>query len=117
MIDGRSQNVLLHGGHVIDPANGIDGPADLLISDGKITAVGVNLDPPSGTKRVDLPGKFITPGLIDIHVHAFETHSRSKLSLNPIVHTFRSGVTTIVDAGTAGWRDFPIFKEEIKLPT
>ena len=113
MIDGRSQDVLLFGGHVIDTANSLDGPADLLISDGKIAAVGPELDPPPGAKRVDVSGKFVTPGLIDIHVHAFETHSRSKLSLNPTVHTFRSGVTTIVDAGTAGWRDFPIFKLEI----
>src|SRR5215211_3339080 len=113
MIDGRSQDVLLHGGHVIDPANSLDGPADLLISDGKIAAVGPELDPPSGAKRVDASGKFVTPGLIDIHVHCFETHSRSDLSLNPIVHTFSSGVTTVVDAGTAGWRDFPIFKLEI----
>ena len=59
------------------------------------------------------PASTSRPGIIDMHVHAFETHSRSKLSLNPIVNTFNSGVTTIVDAGTAGWRDFPIFKLEI----
>jgi dihydroorotase len=113
MIDGRSQDVLLHGGHVIDPANTIDGPADVLISDGKVAAVGPGITPPAGAKRVDVTGKYVTPGIIDLHVHAFETHSRSKLSLNPIVNTFNSGVTTIVDAGTAGWRDFPIFKLDI----
>ncbi len=113
MLDGRQHDILLHGGHVIDPANGIDGPSDVLISDGKIAQVGPNLDVTPATKRVDVTGKYVTPGLIDIHVHCFETHHRSKLSLNPIVHTFRSGVTTIVDTGTAGSRDFPDFKLDI----
>ena len=113
MIDGRKDDVLLHGGHVIDPANGIDGPADLLISDGKIAEVGAGISAPANAKVIDVSGKYVTPGIIDMHAHCFETHSRSKLSLNPIVHTFRSGVTTVVDAGTAGWRDFPIFKLEI----
>jgi dihydroorotase len=105
--------LLLKGGHAIDPQNGIDGPADVAIAGGRIAAVGPDL-PPAGTGRVlDVSGRYVTPGLIDMHVHAFETHRRSKLSLNPHVHTFSSGVTTVVDAGTAGWRDFPAFKEEV----
>ena len=113
MIDGRKDDVLLRGGHVIDPGNGIDGLADLLISEGKIAEVGPGIDPPAAAKVVELSGRYVTPGIIDMHAHCFETHSRSKLSLNPIVNTFSSGVTTVVDAGTAGWRDFPIFKLEI----
>jgi dihydroorotase len=113
MIDGRTNDVLLQGGHVIDPANGIDGPADVLISDGKIAEVGPAISAPAKADVVDVAGRYVTPGIIDMHAHCFETHSRSDLSLNPIVHTFSSGVTTVVDAGTAGWRDFPIFKLDI----
>jgi dihydroorotase len=113
VLDGRTQDVLLQGGHVIDPANGIDGDADVLISDGKIAEVGADINPPGKATIIDVSGKIVTPGIIDMHAHCFETHSRSKLSLNPIVNTFSSGVTTVVDAGTAGWRDFPIFKLEI----
>jgi dihydroorotase len=113
MIDGRKDDVLLQGGHVIDSANGIDGPADVLISDGKIAEVGAGINAPANAKVVDVAGRYVTPGIIDMHAHSFETHRRSKYSLNPIVNTFSSGVTTVVDAGTAGWRDFPIFKLEI----
>src|SRR5829696_1043297 len=113
MIDGRTNDVLLQGGHVIDPANGVDGPADVLISNGKIAEVGPGISAPAKADIVDVSGRYVTPGIIDMHAHCFETHSRSDLSLNPIVHTFSSGVTTVVDAGTAGWRDFPIFKLDI----
>jgi dihydroorotase len=106
-------DLLLTGGHVIDPASGTDGPAEVAISGGKIVAVGPNLQVRSAVKTIDLAGRYVTPGIIDMHVHAFDGHERSKLSLNPHVNTFSAGVTTVVDAGTAGWRDFPIFKEEI----
>lgn len=112
-MDGRTGDVWIRGGHVIDPANGIDGLADVLISEGKIVEVGLDISPPSGAAVADVTGKIVTPGLIDMHVHCFETHMRSKLSLNPIVQTFNCGVTTIVDAGTAGSRDFPDFKLSI----
>src|SRR5215216_2732760 len=113
MIDGRKNDVLLTAGHLIDPGNGIDGPADVLISDGKIATVGLGISAPANAQVVDVSGRYVTPGIIDMHAHCFEIHARSKLSLNPIVNTFSSGVTTVVDAGTAGWRDFPIFKLEI----
>ena len=109
----QSVDLLLTGGRVIDPANAIDGPADVAIGGGKIVAVGQRLAVAPGTKRVDVAGKIVTPGIIDMHVHCFNRHANSRLSLNPIVNTFSGGVTTIVDAGTAGWRDFAQFKEEI----
>src|SRR3954453_19746337 len=113
MLDGKNGAVLLKGGHVIDPANGIDGRADVLIEGGVIKGVGANLGLPDGAKIADVTGKYVTPGIIDMHVHCFETHTRSRLSLNPIVNTFDNGVTTVVDAGTAGSRDFPDFKLSI----
>jgi dihydroorotase len=106
-------DLVLTGGRVIDPANKIDGPADVALGGGKVVAVGTNLNVPAGTKSVDVSGKIVTPGIIDMHVHCFDRHANSRLSLNPIVNTFSGGVTTIVDAGTSGWRDFAQFKEEI----
>ena len=108
-----SVDLLLTGGRVIDPANGVDGQADVALGGGKVIAVGPNLNAPEGVKTIDVSGKIVTPGIIDMHVHCFDRHAHSRLSLNPIVNTFSCGVTTIVDAGTAGWRDFAQFKEEI----
>ncbi len=106
-------DLLLTGGHVIDPANGIDRPADVAVGNGKIVAVGPDLAASGAARTIDVSGRYVTPGIIDMHAHVFDRHVRSNLSLNPHVNTFSSGVTTVVDAGTAGWRDFPIFKEEI----
>ncbi len=111
--DTNPPEFLLRGGHVIDPGNAVDGPADVRIAGERIAAVGPNL-PTTGTETVlDVSGHYVTPGLIDIHVHAFHTHRRSRLSLDPHVQTFSSGVTTVVDAGTSGWRDFADFKTEV----
>lgn len=106
-------DLLLVGGHVIDPANGIDGPADVAIGDGKIVAVGPNLSPEGVETVLDVAGHYVTPGIIDMHAHVFHTHRRSGLSLHPHVNTFSSGVTTVVDAGTSGWRDFADFRREV----
>ena len=113
MLDGKHGAILLKGGWVIDPASELDGIADVLIENGAILGVGQQLGTPDGAKVIDVSGLIVTPGLIDMHVHCFETHHRSKLSLNPIVNTFNCGCTTIVDAGTAGWRDFADFKLNI----
>ena len=60
--------LLIAGGHIIDPANGIDGPGDLLIKDGKIEAIGT-VDRPEDVEIIDARGLVVCPGLIDIHVH------------------------------------------------
>ncbi|MGI8644300.1 MAG: amidohydrolase family protein [Thermomicrobiales bacterium] len=111
--EAQSIELLLCGGHVIDPANGIDGIADVAIGGGRIVAVGRDL-PTDGVDRVfGVAGRYVAPGIIDMHVHVFHPHQRSGLSLHPLVNTFSSGVTTVVDAGTAGWRDFADFKTEV----
>jgi dihydroorotase len=106
-------NLLLQGGHVIDPANSIDGPADVRLADGKIVAVAPDLPPRDDETVLDVRGHSVTPGIIDMHAHVCATHRRSRLSLDPHVNTFSSGVTTVVDAGTAGWRDFADFRSEV----
>ena len=111
-------DLLLRGGHVIDPANGLGAVADVAIKRGKVAAVAPNLDPKSAVKSIDVSGLYVTPGLIDIHVHVYAgTGERRSYagdnSVYPDGFTFRSGVTTVVDAGCSGWRNFDDFKAKV----
>src|SRR5215212_4952431 len=106
-------HLLLKGGQVIDPANGIDRRADVRLGDGTVTAVAPDLPSTAGETVLDVAGYYVVPGIIDTHAHVFSTHRRSTLSLDPHVNTFSAGVTTVVDAGTAGWRDFADFRAEV----
>jgi dihydroorotase len=113
----QDYDVLLKGGHVIDPKNNINAVRDVAIKDKKIAAVAANIDPARAVKTVDVKGLYVMPGLIDLHVHVFygdgRSYSDGQLSVIPDSHTFRSGVTTVVDAGTSGWRNFEVFKKRI----
>src|SRR5581483_8785405 len=110
----ESIDLLLRGGHVIDPANGIDGPADVAIAGQKIARVAPSIDPAGAKQVVDVSGLYVTPGLIDIHVHVYAHRGPEgpgfQASLLADAHSFRAGVTTFVDAGTAGARHFEDFK-------
>ncbi len=109
-------DLLLRGGHVIDPRHGLDGPLDLAIAGGKIVGVGPDLPTAGAARVIDVAGLYVTPGIIDMHAHVFATHARSRLSLDPHLHTFSSGVTTVVDAGTSGWKDFDQFVTTVIEP-
>src|SRR5947208_1637667 len=109
-------DLVLKGGHVIDPKNGVDVVRDVAIRGGKIAAVGTNLG--AAKKTIDVSGLYVTPGLVDIHVHVFwgikhEVSANGDHSVQPDAAGFRTGVTTMVDAGTSGWRDFPEFRRRI----
>lgn len=104
---------VLRNAQVIDPENGVDAIADVRIGDGKIVAVDRELPEQPGDRAVDLTGLYVTPGIIDMHAHVAFTHGRSNLSLHPYVNTHSSGVTTVVDAGTTGWRDFAQFRHDV----
>ena len=111
-------DLLLRGGHVIDPRNRISAVRDVAIAGGKIAEVAAKLNPADALKTVDVSGLHVTPGLIDIHVHVYAgTGERNSYagdnSLYPDGHTFRVGVTTVADAGCAGWRNFEDFKERV----
>src|SRR5262245_29002717 len=111
-------DLLLRGGHVIDAKNNLSAVRDVAIKDGKIAAVAARIDPALALKTVDVSGLYVTPGLIDIHTHVYTgTGERRSYagdnSVPPDGFTFRVGVTTIVDAGCAGWRNFPDFKQRI----
>ena len=99
-------DLLITGGRVIDPASGFDGVADVAISGGEIASVGGEQGEVEAARTIDARGLLVVPGLIDIHAHVY-THMGS--SLDPDLAGVRAGVTTIVDAGTAGpctWRPF-----------
>jgi len=115
---GQPFELLLQNGHVIDPANGINAKMDVAIAGGKVSKVAANI-PPSDAKRViDVAGYYVCPGLIDIHTHVFvgakpETFADGSLSISPDDITLKAGITTVVDAGTSGWRNFPVFKDQV----
>jgi dihydroorotase len=111
-------DLLLRGGHVMDAANHVDAAMDVAIKDGRIAAVAPHLKTTDAIKTVDVRGLYVTPGLIDLHVHVYNgTGERGSyagdLSVPPDGFTFRNGVTTVVDAGSSGWRNFDDFKDRI----
>jgi dihydroorotase len=114
----QKYDVLLRGGHLIDPRNGTSAVRDVAIAGGKIAAVAPKIDPADAFKTIDVSGLYVTPGLIDIHGHVYTgTGEKGSYagdnSVYPDGFTLRSGVTTIVDAGGAGWRNFEDFKDRV----
>lgn len=111
-------DLLLKGGHVIDPANNRDAVMDVAIAANKIAAVAPSIPADQARKVVPCEGLYVVPGLVDIHTHVYAgtgmRHAYSgDLSLYPDGFTFRAGVTTVVDAGSSGWRNFPDFKDRV----
>jgi dihydroorotase len=105
-------DLLLKGGHVIDPKNHVDGVRDVAITGGKIASVAETIPAAQAHKVLDVSSLYVVPGLVDIHTHVFAMSGlRGSLKEDQNVwadsHTFRTGVTTVVDAGTSGWRTFP----------
>lgn len=117
-LQAQKLDMLLKGGYLIDPKSNIDGPMDVGIRDGKIAEVAVNIAGERAEKLVDISGLYLTPGLIDMHVHVFMGNepgayiADGATSVMPDGFTFRAGVTTVVDAGSSGWRNFPLFKAQ-----
>src|SRR5882757_8145158 len=119
LVQAQQYAIVIKGGHVIDPKNNIDAVMDIAINDGKIAAVARTIDARQAIQTVDAAGLYVTPGLIDIHAHVFygvepdHAYSNGMSSVVPDGFTFRTGVTTLVDAGCAGWRSFPLFKRQV----
>lgn len=104
-------DLLLKGGHVIDPKNKRNERLDIAISGGKVRKVASSIPASHARRIVSLSDYYVTPGLIDIHAH-FNSEGDAH-SLNPDHNSLRYGVTTAVDAGSSGWQTFEKFKKDV----
>lgn len=114
MSDLPQYDIVLSSDRVIDPANGLNGPAQIAISNGRIAAVAETLPPHNAARTVDATGQIVCPGLIDMHVHVYEWVTNFGLPADDAgVH---SGATTIIDQGSAGAWTVGGFKAYIADP-
>ena len=104
-------DILIKGGRVIDPAQNIDGTMDVAISGNKIAAVDKDISPQEGQQMIDAKGRIVTPGLIDMHAHVFD--SIMKIAIEPDIAGVKQGVTTVGDGGSAGEATFAAFPKYI----
>src|SRR5579859_1621332 len=109
-------DLVLKGGHVIDGKNHLNAVRDVAIKDGKIAAVERDIAASRALKAVNVSGLYVTPGLVDIHVHVYagttkNSYANGDWGLFPDGFTLRVGVTTVADAGSSGWRTFADFKD------
>ena len=115
----QSYDLVLRGGRLLDPRNGIDAVLDVAVADGTIAAVAESIDASQARMVVDARGLLVVPGLVDLHAHVFfgtepnAEYSNGYNALSPDGFTFRSCVTTVVDTGGSGWRNFPQFKDQV----
>ena len=117
-LSGQTYDLLLKGGHVIDPKNNLNAPLDVAITAGRIARVAAGIPASEAKSVADVRGLYVTPGLVDIHVHVYAGTGLPRtytgdLSVYPDPLSFRSGVTTMVDAGTSGWKNFPDFRQRV----
>lgn len=117
-LNAQDYDLLLKGGHIIDPKNQISQKMDLAILDGKVAKLAENIPVSSAKKVIDASDLYVVPGVLDIHSHNFWGTKEdayladSYTALPPDGFSFRAGVTTLVDVGGAGWRNFKTFKKQ-----
>jgi dihydroorotase len=119
-ISGHAQqyDLVLRNGQVLDPKNNVAAKRDVAVRDGKIAAIEPTIPASAAKQSVDISGLYLTPGLVDIHVHVFtglrhNAWGNGDLSVPADVMAIPNGVTTVADAGSSGWRDFPEFRRRI----
>ena len=105
-------DLLLQGGQVIDPANGVNAVRDIAIMDGRIAAVAETIAPAAAKQVISARGKLVTPGLIDSHAHVFE-HVTGRFGLEADMCGIDSGVTTLIDQGGPSCMTLPAFREYV----
>ena len=104
-------DIVLKGGTVVDPSTGLEGVQDIAAQDGKIAAIAPAIPDDEATRVIDVSGRVVTPGLIDVHIHVFDAVTVN--GLDPDLVGVRAGVTTLVDAGTSGSATFGAFPRHI----
>ena len=104
-------DLLLKGGNVIDPSQDLRGALDVAVEDGKIARVAANIAVTQARRVVDIRGKTVTPGLIDLHTHVFDGVAAN--GVHPDIAGVHAGVTTVVDAGSSGCATFSAFPRHI----
>ena len=104
-------DLLLQGGTVVDPSVGLEGIRDIAVQGGAIARIAPNIAATEAARTIDVRGKIVSPGLVDLHAHVFEGVNRT--GVNPDLGGVYSGVTTIVDAGSAGAATFGAFPRYI----
>lgn len=107
--------LVLKGGHVIDPSQGIDAPRDIIISQGRVKALVAPGSAAPANEEIDVSGKLVIPGMIDTHAHVFQ-YVTGRFGLDPDLCGVRSGVTTLIDQGGPSCMTLPAFREYIAKP-
>jgi dihydroorotase len=105
----QTYDLVLASGHVIDPANRIDEIMDVAFSGDRIVSIQKNIARDRSKSRIEVPGLYVTPGLVDLHAHVYGNEGK----LFPDDTALVTGTTTVVDAGGAGWRTFDDFKKTV----
>ena len=108
-------DLILKGGRVIDPSQNLDGVADVAFADGKVAAVRKDIAPGESNDVRDVGGKIVTPGFIDLHTHVYWGGTSLGVDAGKIAR--QSGVTTFVDAGSAGSGNFAGFLKHVIEPS
>ena len=103
-------DLIVSGGTVIDPSQDLHGLHDVAINDGRIVGVGA-FEPEMAAAVLDARGLIVTPGIVDMHVHVYE--GVSHYGVNADANCIHKGVTTVLDAGSAGSQTFPGFREYV----
>ena len=104
-------DLLLKGGKVVDPSTGLQGVHDVAVQDGNIARIATGISQEDATRVMDVSGKIVTPGLIDVHTHVMDGFTPH--GIHPDLAGVYSGVTTLVDAGTSGCATFRGFPQYI----
>ena len=109
-MDRQLTNFVLKGGRLLDPASRLDIQQDIHVRDGLVVAIGVDLNA-DGATAIDVKGLIVTPGLIDVHLHLM--NGLGAFGVDPDIFGVGSGITTVVDAGSAGHSLLQVFRNYV----